>query len=83
MNKTTEALPTPQSQRDLGATGGAGLSYMVSSHDLRSGLEVRLLAATQLPAELLRELLRLHACWQNDAVRAAAGTGDVAGYAAA
>ena len=43
-------------------TASAVQSYMTSSQDLRSGLEVRVLEASQLPAELLRELLRLRAC---------------------
>lgn len=66
MSPTTDRSSSPQPQRAVRDTGGAGLSYMVSSQDLRSGLEVRLLAIGQLPAELLRELVRLHGCWQAD-----------------
>ena len=56
----------PPAQRATRDTSGAGLSYMVSSQDLRAGLEVRLLAVAQLPADLLRELQRLRGCWQDE-----------------
>ena len=69
MNTTADRLSPPQLQRTVRDTGGAGSSYMVSSQDLRSGLEVNLLAMTQLPVELLRELVRLHGCWPGDAGR--------------
>jgi hypothetical protein len=58
-------LPLPP-QRTPREGNSTGLSYMVSSQDLRSGLEVRLLAVAQLPADLLRELQRLRGCWQEE-----------------
>ena len=64
-------------------TASAVQSYMTSSQDLRSGLEVRMLEASQLPAELLRELLRLRACWQLESGRSAhRGVGRLAGLGA-
>lgn len=62
-----------QSQRAPRESSTAGLSYMVSSQDLRSGLEVRLLAVVQLPADLLRELQRLRDSWHDEAGPAAFG----------
>ena len=38
--------------------------YMMSSLDLRAGLETRVLAIGSLPAEVLRELQRLSDCWR-------------------
>jgi hypothetical protein len=37
--------------------------YLGSSLDLRAGLEMRRLPVPQLPAEVLRELIRLRASW--------------------
>ena len=65
MHKAAETVPQPQ--RAVRDSSGTGLSYMVSSQDLRAGLEVRLLAVAQLPADLLRELQRLRGCWQDEA----------------
>ena len=45
-------------------------SYMVSSFELRAGLEVTSLAIPQVSAEVLRELQRLRRVWE----RAAKGT---------
>lgn len=41
-------------------------SYLVSSFELRAGLEVAVLAVSQLPADTVRELVRLHRCWAGD-----------------
>jgi hypothetical protein len=38
--------------------------YLLSSLDLRAGLEMRRVAVAQLPAEVLRELLRLRSIWR-------------------
>ena len=54
-------IRTPDLQRRDSST-----SYQVSSFELRAGLEVSLLPATQLPVDLLRELQRLRDCWQRD-----------------
>ena len=69
MHRAIAVVQHPHTQRIAHDTSGVGLSYMVSSQDLRAGLEVRWLAATQLPAELLRELLRLQGCWQAEVGR--------------
>jgi hypothetical protein len=39
--------------------------YLMSSLELRTGLEVSALAFTLLPADLLREFHRLHRCWDD------------------
>lgn len=78
MNKASEPVLRPQ--RAVRDTSGTGLSYMISSQDLRAGLEVRLLAVAQLPADLLRELQRLRGCWQDETGPAGR---QLAGYAAA
>jgi hypothetical protein len=44
--------------------------YVTSSFDLRAGLDVRLVAVAQLPADLLREFQRLRQCWAPDEVAA-------------
>jgi hypothetical protein len=44
--------------------------YLVSSFELRAGLEVTALAVTSLPAEVLRELQRLRQSWDMPAPRA-------------
>jgi len=38
--------------------------YLLSSLDLRAGLEMRRVAVAQLPADVLRELLRLRSVWR-------------------
>ena len=43
-----------------------GASYLVSSFELRAGLEVTLLSLSQVPTDTLRELQRLRRCWQQD-----------------
>ena len=44
------------------ATGPQG-SYRASSDELSRGLEVRALSISELPADLVRELLRLRRAW--------------------
>ncbi len=44
--------------------------YLLSSFELRAGLEVTALAITSLPAEVLRELQRLRQSWDMPAPRA-------------
>jgi hypothetical protein len=39
--------------------------YLISSFELRTGVEVSLLAVASLPAEVLRELQRLRRCWDD------------------
>jgi hypothetical protein len=43
--------------------GEAAPGYLVSSFELRAGLEVSLLALAALPADVLREFYRLHLSW--------------------
>jgi hypothetical protein len=45
------------------AFGEATPGYLISSFELRAGLEISLLAVASLPAEVLRELQRLRSCW--------------------
>ena len=47
----------------LGETPERLRSYLMSSFELRSGLDVRVLPTRQVPADVLRELLRLRAQW--------------------
>ena len=49
--------------RPPAARGESAQGYMLSSFDLRAALEVKLLAISALPAEVLRELHRLRLCW--------------------
>lgn len=52
------AVPVPA----VGAEPAPG--YLTSSFELRAGLEVSAIALSQLPAEVLRELLRLRESWR-------------------
>ena len=54
----------PASRLPLVERSAAGRSYLTSSFDLRAGLEVGLLTWAQVPTDLLRELVRLQACWR-------------------
>lgn len=47
----------------LARPGPGASGYMLSSMELRAGLDVRAISAAKLPLELLRELLRLQASW--------------------
>jgi hypothetical protein len=38
--------------------------YMLSSIDLRRGLDISAVAVSALPADVLRELTRLRRCWE-------------------
>ena len=51
---TIETMPRPE-------------GYMMSSMDLRAGLETTALAIGTLPVEVLRELLRLRESWSSPA----------------
>ncbi len=52
------------------AMGSQG-SYRLSSDELRSGLDVRAVSLTELPVDLVRELLRLRKAWSHTADHAA------------
>ena len=45
---------------------GRSEGYLLSSLDLRAGLEVDVVAAAGLPADVLRELQRLDSWWLGD-----------------
>jgi hypothetical protein len=47
------------------SSGEATPGYLVSSFELRAGLEISLLAVTSLPTETLRELQRSRRCWDD------------------
>ncbi len=54
------------------AEGAPG--YLISSFELRSGLEVSALAVSTLPAEILREMQRLRRCWDLASAAPASGS---------
>jgi len=47
------------------APGEGTPGYLISSFELRAGLEISMLAVASLPAEVLRELQRLRSCWDD------------------
>jgi hypothetical protein len=49
------------------APGGAN-GYRLSSDELNSGLEVRMVSITTLPVEVVSELIRLHRTWADGSV---------------
>ena len=51
-------------RRGASDSSSAASSRLVSSFELHAGLDVRVLALTQLPAEVLIELQRLHGVWR-------------------
>jgi len=61
MNSTRVPAPVPVPAEHV--RGEAASGYLTSSFELRAGLEVTALALSQLPAEVLRELMRLRDCW--------------------
>lgn len=66
MNSTRAPAPAPAPAVPplpaIGAEPAPG--YLTSSFELRAGLEVSAIALSQLPAEVLRELLRLRESWR-------------------
>lgn len=56
------ALLPPGSGVSRGMSG-----YMLSSMELRSGLDVQAISTSRLPLDLLSELLRLHDSWPKPA----------------
>ena len=56
------ALAAKRASRPAQASAG-NPGYLLSSFDLRAGLEVSALALTALPAEVLGELTRLRLSW--------------------
>ncbi len=65
MNTTRMPAPTPTSLpvHAEHMQGEAAPGYLTSSFELRAGLEVSALALSQLPAEVLGELMRLRDSW--------------------
>jgi hypothetical protein len=53
-------FPVPERRPRLGE---AMAGYMMSSMELRGGLDVSAVAVSALPPEILREFQRLRACW--------------------
>jgi hypothetical protein len=56
----------------LALRGETAPGYLTSSFELRAGLEVSAVALSQLPAEVMRELLRLQGSWDGSAPALAA-----------
>ncbi len=68
MNSASAATAVSRSSPlGLGSQG----SYRLSSDELRTGLDVRAISLTDLPVELVRELLRLRKAWGHTADHAA------------
>jgi hypothetical protein len=64
MSTSLASLLFPSTRLAPGERAAPGQSYMASSFELRAGLEVRVLSLGQLPADVLRELQRLHLIWR-------------------
>ncbi len=64
---TTQASDVPV--RAPAAAGEGSPGYLISSFELRAGVEVSLLAVASLPAEVLRELQRLRCVWDDMPLR--------------
>lgn len=60
-------MPLPMVAQPAPLRGEAAAGYLTSSFDLRAGLEVSAVALSQLPAEVMRELLRLRDSWETPA----------------
>ncbi len=71
MQTTREHIPGPvPAPAGPGWRDAAPASYLTSSFELRAGLEVTALALSQLPADVLRELMRLRDSWSAPALPA-------------
>ena len=66
-------MPMPPSAQPVPLRGDAAAGYLTSSFDLRTGLEVSAVALSQVPAEMMRELLRLRDSWETPAQELRAG----------
>ncbi len=66
-NRMPAPTPTPTSLpvHAEHLRGEAAPGYLTSSFELRAGLEVSALALSQLPAEVLGELMRLRDSWSS------------------
>jgi hypothetical protein len=67
VNSLPMPLPLPMPAQRAPLRGEAAAGYLTSSFDLRAGLEVSAVALSQLPAEVMRELLRLRDSWETPA----------------
>ena len=63
MKMNSMRVPLPVAGPTAALRGEAAPGYLTSSFELRSGLEVSAVALSQLPAEVMCELLRLQDSW--------------------
>ncbi len=67
MKMNSTCVPTPASGLPMALQVEAASGYLTSSFELRAGLEVSALALSQVPAEVMHELLRLQGSWDGTA----------------